>query len=186
MAQSSDSNETDILLGVSGSIACYKACDLTSNLTQQGHAVHVVLTETAADMVSPETFRTLSQRTVYTSLFDRAEERQPAHIDLADRVDLALVAPATANLIGHVANGLANDLLTSLLMAIGTRVPVLFCPAMNSNMYENPFFRENMAALKDEGYQFVEPDDGYMACGDVGEGRLADVEHILKTVQEHV
>ena len=184
--EQSRQNETDLLLGVTGSVACYKACELTSTLTQDGYAVDVVLTETASDMIAPGTFRALSQRTVYTDLFDEAEERQPVHIDLADRADLAVVAPATANLIGKVANGIADDLLCSLLMAISSRIPVLICPAMNSNMYDNPFVQENISALRDAGYEFVEPDEGYMACGDVGEGRLATVDQILESVYRHV
>ncbi len=182
----SQHNQTELLLGVSGSVACYKACELTSTLTQEGYAVDVVLTETAADMIAPETFRALSQRNVYTDLFDEAEDRQPIHIDLADRAELALMAPATANLIGQVANGLADDLLGSLLMAISTRIPVLICPAMNSNMYENPFVQQNISSLRDAGYEFVEPDEGRMACGDVGEGRLAPVDQILERVRRHV
>ncbi len=179
-------NEPDLLLGVTGSVACYKACDLTSSLTQDGYNVHVVLTETAADMVAPELFRSLSQNTVYTDLFDRGKRRQPVHIDLAARVDAGLVAPATANFIGKVANGIADDLLSSIIMAIGTRKPVLIGPAMNSNMYQNPFCRDNLHALRDAGYELVEPDDGYMACGDVGTGRLATVDRLVDRLHEHL
>ncbi len=178
--------EDHVLLGVSGSIACYKSCEITSRLTQDSIAVDVVLTETAAEMISPRVFETLSQRNAYVDLFDASPDRDPVHIDLADQLDMVLVAPATANLLGKIAGGIADDLLSSLLMAVGLRVPVYLAPAMNSNMFENPVVQENRSKLKDLGYQFIEPEDGYMACGDVGTGRLANIEKILRTIRDEL
>ncbi len=179
-------DDPEILLGVTGSIACYKACDITSALTQDGVVVRVVMTETAREMISPAMFHTLSQEDVMTDLFDEAGERSPAHIDVADTADLALIAPATANIIGKIASGIADDLLTSIMLAMGTRIPVLIAPAMNSNMYNNPIFQENYEKLEELGYQFIEPEEGYMACGDVGEGRLADTDRIINNVRDRL
>jgi len=176
-------SDLELLLGVTGSIACYKACEITSRLTRDGVGVNVVLTETAADMISPSIFETLAQREAYEDLFASTGERYPAHIELADRVDAALVAPATANVIGELASGIADDLLTSLLMAIGLRVPVYIAPAMNPNMFENPIVEANRSRLSDLGYRFIDPGEGHTACGDLGTGRLAEVDRICEIIQ---
>lgn len=172
-----------ITLGVTGSISCYKACDLTSRLTQEGVKVQVVMTESATSFVTPESFKTLSRQSVYTSLFPGDKPEKPAHIELVERSEAFLIAPATGNLIGKIANGIADDLLTSLMLANNLRVPVMIAPAMNSNMYNNPLFQQNLSTLQDLGYRFVEPEEGYMACGDLGKGRLAEPETILEEVR---
>lgn len=177
-----DRGKSEIILGVTGSIACYKACEITSQLTQDQIRVHVVLTKTASQFVRPEAFSPLSQEDVFTDLFETDQQKRPAHIDLADRADAFLIAPATANIIGKTANGIADDLLTSLLLANNLRSPVIFAPAMNSNMYNNPLFQQNFDRLQNLGYQFVEPEEGYMACGDLGKGRLANTNLIIDAI----
>ncbi|PLY02686.1 MAG: bifunctional phosphopantothenoylcysteine decarboxylase/phosphopantothenate--cysteine ligase CoaBC [Desulfuromonas sp.] len=161
-----------IVLGVTGGIAAYKSVELLRLLTKSGAAVHVIMTRSAAEFVGPLTFQTLSGNPVHTELFDLYQESEIGHISLADRADLVLVAPATANIIGKVANGIADDLLTTTIMA--TRSPVLFAPAMNVNMWENPLYRENQQKLEKYGYLFVEPDSGFLACGWDGKGKLPD------------
>jgi len=152
-----------IVLGVSGGIAVYKAVEVLRLLTKAGADVHVVMTANACEFVTPLTFQTLSKNPVHTALFDLYQEREIGHISLAERADLFMVAPATANLIGKIANGLADDLLTTSLMA--TRAPVLICPAMNTNMYLNPLYQRNHRRLTDTGYQLLEPASGELACG---------------------
>lgn len=169
-----------IVLGVSGGIAAYKAAALTSKLTQAGATVHVVLTQHAARFVQPVTFQALSHQPVHQDLFDEPDPHVISHIELADRADLVLVAPATANLIGKMAHGLADDMLTTTILA--TKAPVLVAPAMNVNMYDHPAVRANMEKLVEYGYRFVEPGEGLLACGWVGKGRLAEPEEIVEAV----
>lgn len=166
-----------IVLGVSGGIAVYKAVEVLRLLTKAGADVHVVMTANACEFVTPLTFQTLSKNPVHTALFDLYQEREIGHISLAERADLFLVAPATANLIGKIANGLADDLLTTSLMA--TRAPVLICPAMNTNMYRNPFYQRNHRHLVAEGYHLLEPVSGELACGWEGQGKLPDPQMIF-------
>ncbi|WP_431809921.1 bifunctional phosphopantothenoylcysteine decarboxylase/phosphopantothenate--cysteine ligase CoaBC [Brevibacillus agri] len=173
--------EKRIVLGVCGGIAAYKAAALTSKLTQAGAQVHVILTENAMKFVQPVTFQALSHQPVYTDTFSEPDPHVISHIDLADKADLVLIAPATANVIGKIANGIADDMLTTTLLA--TKAPVMIAPAMNVNMYEHPAVAANMERLASFGYRFVEPGVGLLACGWVGKGRLAEPEEIVEAVQ---
>lgn len=166
-----------ILLCVTGGIAVYKAAALTSKLTQAGAVVTVIMSESARKFVSPLTFQALSRNDVYTDTFDEKNSEVIAHIDLADWADLALVAPATANVIGKLANGIADDMITTTLLAV--RAPVWLAPAMNVNMYAHTAVQKNMDTLLSFGYQFIEPSEGYLACGYVGKGRLEEPETIV-------
>ncbi len=170
-----------IVLGVSGGIAAYKAAELLRLLVKSGAEAHVVMTRSAREFIAPLTFQTLSGNPVHTELFDLIQEQEIGHISLADRADLVLVAPATANLVGKVANGIADDLLTTTIMA--TRAKVLFAPAMNSNMWNNPVYRQNQAKLEDLGYHFIEPVYGDLACGWQGPGKLPDPQEIFNAAQ---
>lgn len=170
-----------VVLGVTGGIAAYKAAELLRLLVKSGAETHVVMTRSAQQFITPLTFQTLSGNPVHTELFSLIQEQEIGHISLADRADLALVAPATANLIGKVANGIADDLLTTTLMA--TRAKVLFAPAMNSNMWENPIYQENHAKLQSLGYAFVEPAYGELACGWQGKGKLPDPQVIFNAAE---
>ena len=161
-----------VVLGVTGGIAAYKAAELVRLLVKQGASVHVIMTRSAREFIAPLTFQTLSTNPVHTDLFNLIEEQEIGHISLADRADLFIIAPATANIIGKLASGIADDLLTTTVMA--TRAPVLLAPAMNVNMYGNPIYRDNAERLRGHGYQFVEPAKGMLACGWEGEGRLQD------------
>ncbi|BCA79576.1 bifunctional phosphopantothenoylcysteine decarboxylase/phosphopantothenate--cysteine ligase CoaBC [Desulfuromonas sp. AOP6] len=166
-----------IILGVSGGIAVYKAVELLRLYVKAGADVFVIMTKNAQEFVAPLTFQTLSGNPVHTDLFDLFQEKEIGHISLADRADLFVVAPATANIIGKVAAGLADDLLTTTIMA--TKAPVLFVPAMNVNMWENPIYRQNEEKLKSVGYQVMEPALGMLACGWEGKGKLPDPVDIL-------
>ena len=165
-----------ILLGVTGSIAAYKAADLCSRLVKAGHEVTAVMTEGATRLVGPMTFATLTARPVLTNLWDREEWAKVEHIDLTDRADLVVVAPATANLLGKASHGIADDLLTTILLAADS--PVLCAPAMNPRMWANPLVRENVARLKKVGWRFLDPGEGTVACGHTGQGRMREPEEI--------
>lgn len=167
-----------ILLGVSGSIAAYKAADLTSRLTKAGHDVHVVLTKNAAEFITPLTFLTLSRNPVTTGVFEENASWNPGHIALADRADLLLIAPATANLLAKLAAGIADDALTSI--ALASLAPLLIAPAMNGKMWMHPATQENVARLKSRGAKFIGPEEGLLACGYEGLGRLWNVEEIAQ------
>ena len=168
----------NIVLGVTGGIAAYKSVELLRLLTKAGADVHVIMTKSATEFVTPLTFQTLSMNPVTTDLFNLISEREIGHISLADRADLFIIAPATANIIGKVAGGIADDMLTTTIMA--TKAPVLFAPAMNVNMYRNPVYQENETKLKGHGYLFVEPIKGMLACGWEGEGKLQDPKIIFE------
>ena len=170
-----------VILGVTGGIAAYKAAELLRLLIKAGAEVHVVMTRSAQEFIAPLTFQTLSGNPVHTELFNLIQEQEIGHISLADRADLVLVAPATANIIGKVANGLSDDLLTTTIMA--TRAQVLFAPAMNSNMWENPIYQKNQAKLESLGYHFIEPVYGDLACGWQGQGKLPDPQEIFNSAQ---
>lgn len=170
----------NIVLGVTGCIAAYKAAELVRHLKNQGGQVHVVMTDSAGEFLSPLTFQALSGNPVTTGLFKPYEEKEIGHIALAQRADVLVVAPATANIIGKVANGIADDMLSTIVMA--ARVPVLFAPAMNVNMWQNPILQKNLKELKSLGFHFVEPGWGDLACGQRGKGRLADTEDILDEI----
>lgn len=174
----------NILLGVTGGIAVYKACDLTSKLTQQGANVRVVMTKSAAEFVSPLTFQALSRNPVYIDTFDEKDPEKIAHIDVADWADLAIIAPATANIISKMANGLADDMLSTILLA--TRAKVYIAPAMNVHMYDNKAVIANMQKLESWGYNFIEPGEGYLACGYVGKGRLEEPTEIIRVINKHL
>ncbi|MEI6125687.1 MAG: bifunctional phosphopantothenoylcysteine decarboxylase/phosphopantothenate--cysteine ligase CoaBC [Pseudomonadota bacterium] len=169
-----------IVLGITGCIAAYKAAELVRLIVKHGGQVHVIMTRSAREFVSPLTFQTLSGNPVATDLFALYEERKIGHISLAQRADVLVVAPATANSIGKTAGGIADDLLSTAIMA--TRAPLLFAPAMNEAMWENPVVQKNMQALKSLGYYVVDPGWGDLACGAQGKGRLADVEDILDEI----
>jgi len=168
-----------IILGVCGGIAAYKAVELLRLLTKSGADVHVIMTRAAREFVAPLTFQTLSSNPVHTELFNLIEEGAIGHISLADRADLFIVAPATANVIGKIVAGIADDMLTTTIMA--TKSPVLFAPAMNVNMYTNPIYQENEAKLRRLGYLFEAPVSGSLACGWEGVGKLAAPETIFES-----
>lgn len=170
-----------ILLCVTGGIAVYKAAALTSKLTQAGAEVKVILSESAREFVTPLTFQALSRHDVYTDTFDEKDSRVIAHIDLADWADLILIAPATANVIGKLANGIADNMITTTLLA--ATAPVWVAPAMNVHMYEHPAVQKNIETLYQFGYRFIEPGEGYLACGYVGKGRLEEPEKIVALVE---
>lgn len=161
-----------IVLGVTGGIAAYKAVELLRLFVKAGARVQVIMTVAAQEFVTPLTFQTLSGNPVHTGLFNLLQEMEIGHVTLADRADLLVIAPATANVIGKVAGGIADDLLTTTVMA--TRAPVLFAPAMNVNMWENPLYRQNEEKLKGLGYHFLEPASGFLACGWEGQGKLPE------------
>lgn len=169
-----------IVLGVSGGIAVYKAAALTSKLAQSGADVHVIMTESAMKFVSPLTFQTLSRNRVHTDTFDEQDPSVVGHIALADRADLFVVAPATANIIGKLACGIADDMLSTTLLA--TTAPVVMAPAMNVHMYQHAAVQENMQTLRRRGVRFIEPGVGQLACGYVGQGRLAEPEQIYDEI----
>ncbi len=169
-----------LVLGLTGSIAAYKACELASQLVRLGAEVWPVMTDEAAELVGPLTLETLTGHAAGRAMFGPQRGRALEHIDLADEAELVVVAPATANALGKVAHGIADDLLSTVIMA--TRAKVLFAPAMNVHMWDNSIVQENVRRLKEKGYLFVEPGEGPLACGHQGKGRLADPEDILDTV----
>src|SRR5262245_53257790 len=165
-----------VVLGVTGSIAAYKSAELASLLIKQGHQVFVVMTHDAVEFISPLTLQTLSKNPVMTSFFDEKESWRPAHIELADRANLLLIAPATANVIAELAHGLAGHPLAAI--ALATRAPVLIAPAMNGKMWEHPATQKNVETLKARGVEFIGPEKGMLACGYEGVGRLWKVDEI--------
>lgn len=169
-----------VVLGVCGGIAVYKALDVVSALRKKGVEVRVIMTESATQFVTPLTFQSISQNMVITDMFAEPKAWEIQHISLAQKADIMLVAPATANIIGKVANGIADDMLSTTIMA--TKAKVIFAPAMNTNMYENPIVQANIKKLKEYGYEFIEPDSGRLACGDVGKGKLPKPEVIFEHV----
>src|SRR3954471_2446767 len=177
------SKERNILLCVTGGIAVYKAAALTSKLVQAGFNVKVILSESAERFVSSLTFQVLSRNDVFTDTFDEKNSQVIAHIDLADWADLILVAPATANTIGKLANGIADNMITTTLLAATS--PVWIAPAMNVHMYDHPAVKKNLAELAKFGCQFIEPSEGYLACGYVGKGRLEEPEKIVMLIQNY-
>ena len=170
-----------ILLGVTGGIASYKACDLTSKLVQAGAEVKVMMTKSAQEFVQPLTFQALSRNPVYVDTFTEPNPEKIAHIDLADWADVCLIAPATANVMAKLANGLADDMVTTTVLA--TLAPVYIAPAMNINMYNHPAVQENMQKLDTFGYQLLDSTAGYLACGWIGKGRMAEPVDIINVLQ---
>ena len=170
-----------MVLGVSGGIACYKAVELVRLLVQEGFRVRVMMTREALEFVTPLTFQIFSGHPVATELFSLTQESEIGHINLADDADLLVIAPATANIIGKIASGIADDLVTTVVTA--TRVRVLLVPSMNVHMFENPILQGNIQRLRGFGYEFMEPGEGYLACGYQGKGRLPDPAAILQEIR---
>lgn len=166
-----------VLVGVTGSIAAYKACEIIRLLKKDGLDVRVLLTKEAGAFVTPLTFQTLSQNEVVSDMFELPEEWNPRHTSLADKAGLVLIAPATANIIGKLASGICDDILTCTVFA--TKAPVLIAPAMHASMYDHPVTQGNIARLKKIGYRFVGPVKGKLACGQEGLGHIADVADIV-------
>ncbi len=169
-----------VLLGVTGSIAAYKATEILRRLTEQGAEVRVVMTKNATRFISPLTFETLSGKPVLCDEFEDWKQNSIGHIDVAANQNLALIAPATANIIGKVAAGIADDALTTTLMAV--ECPVVMAPAMNDRMFRNPILQKNIQFLKEQGVRFIEPETGSLACGTAGQGRLADPASIIREI----
>ena len=165
-----------VVLGVTGSIAAYKAAELASLLYKQGHEVFVVMTQDATEFITPLTLQTLSKNPVTTSFYDERESWRPGHIRLADKAQLIVIAPATAHVIAELAHGLASHPLAAI--ALATRAPILLAPAMNGKMWEHPATQENVAKLKERGVEFIGPEIGMLACGYEGVGRLWKVNDI--------
>jgi phosphopantothenoylcysteine decarboxylase len=174
----------NIVLGVTGSIAAYKAADLASQLAKQGCEVHVVLTADAQRFITAVSFKTLSRHPVVTDLYDEVDEWQPTHIKLADEADLLLIAPATANTIAKLAVGIANDALSCVALALNPQAKTLIAPAMNGKMWLHPATQQNVATLKSRGVEFIGPDKGLLSCGYEGLGRLWPVDQVAARALE--
>jgi len=174
----------NIVLGVTGSIAAYKAAELASQLTKQGCEVHVVMTADALCFITAVPFKTLSRQPVVTDLYDEEAGWQPMHIKLADEADLLLIAPATAHTIARLALGLANDALGCVALALNPRAKVLIAPAMNGKMWQHPATQKNVATLKSRGVEFIGPEEGLLSCGYEGLGRLWPVEKVAERALE--
>jgi phosphopantothenoylcysteine decarboxylase/phosphopantothenate--cysteine ligase len=172
----------EIILGVSGGIAAYKSVELLREMTKKGANVHVVMTQNAQQFVTALTFQTLSGNPVLCDMFRLLADSKIGHVTLADIADLMVITPATANILGKIANGIADDFLTTMVMA--TKVPVLFAPSMNVNMWQSNFVQNNVERLKAHGYWFVDPIEGDLACGSVGKGKLADIEEIIEKIED--
>lgn len=175
---------SNVLLCASASVAVYKACDLASKLTQAGHRVRVVLTPNAARLVSPQLFEAITGEPAAASEWDAGRRTAMDHIDNAKWAEVVVVAPASADLIGRLAHGLAGDLVGTTLLAVPAGVPRLLCPAMNPTMLEHKAVARNLAQLVEDGWTLVEPGAGHMACGDVGRGRLAEPQDIAQRIAE--
>jgi phosphopantothenoylcysteine decarboxylase/phosphopantothenate--cysteine ligase len=176
--------EKNIILGVSASIAIYKSCDIIRRIKEKVGSVTVVMTKESEELIRPVVFQSLSGNKVYCGLFDFVDTWEIEHISLAKKADLILVAPATANIIAKIAAGICDDLLTCIILA--TKAPVLIAPAMNKNMYRNKITQDNIAKLKKLGYVFISPQEGKLACGDVGVGCLAEIEEIVREVKKNL
>jgi phosphopantothenoylcysteine decarboxylase/phosphopantothenate--cysteine ligase len=171
----------NVVVGVTGGIAAYKAAEVISRLKREGANVNVIMTKNAQEFITPLTLQTLSQNMVITDMFAEVKTWEVEHISLAKKADIFLIVPATANIIGKVANGIADDMLSSTIMA--TKSPVVFAAAMNVNMYENRIVQDNIEKLQRYGYHFIEPEVGMLACGDEAKGRLAKPEKIVEYVK---
>ena len=171
-----------VLIGVTGGIAAYKILDVESKLRKIGYEMNTIMTKNACEFVQPMAFQTISNNYVVTDTFERPHKWDVEHIALAKKADVVLIAPATANVIGKIANGIADDMLTTTVMA--AKCPIIIAPAMNTNMYENEIVQENIAYLKSKGYLFIEPATGMLACGDVGSGKLAAPEDIVAYIEQ--
>lgn len=170
----------NVVLGITGGIAAYKACDIVSGLKKLNANVDVIMTQAATEFITPLTLQSISQNKVTVDMFQKLANWEIEHISLAKKADLLVIAPATANIIGKLANGIADDMLTTTVMA--TKAPVLIAPAMNTNMYTNPIVQANIEKLKGSGFRFIPPETGRLACGDIGEGKLAPVDAIMDRI----
>ena len=175
----------NILLGVTGGIAAFKSASIVSLLKKKGYDVKVVMTKNATNIIGPLTLETLSRNRIYVDMWDTNPHYEVEHISLADWADMVLIAPATYNIIGKVANGIADDMLTTIISAVSTRKPVFFALAMNVNMYENPIFKENIDKLKSYGYRFIEVEEGLLACNYVAKGRMTEPEDIVAEIERY-
>lgn len=175
----------NIILGITGSISAYKAADIANGLVKSGYNVNAVMTASAAGFITPLTIQSLTKRRVYTNVLQEDDPSIIAHIDLAKSADALLIAPATANIIGKIAHGIADDMLTSCVLAV-QGVPRIIAPAMNCRMYENDAVQDNLRILKERSWQIIEPRSGRLACGDTGKGALAGVEEILTFVKKAI
>lgn len=173
----------NIILGITGSIAAYKAADIANTLTKEGHSVHVIMTKAAMEFITPLTLQTLTKNKVHTDQFAPYIPSEVEHISLAQKADLFLVAPASADFIAKAAAGIADDMLTTVLLA-ARNIPILVAPAMNTAMYENPITQRNIKMLTEFEFQFIEPREALLACGDLGKGALAETEDILSQVRK--
>ena len=174
----------NIVLGVTGSISAYKAADITSKLSKAGHDVHIILTDGGSKFITPLALQTLSKNKVHTEFFEEGNPKEVKHITLAENADILVIAPASANIIGKIAGGIADDLLSATVMAAATMTPVYLAPAMNTNMYENPIVQANIEKLEALGYKFIEPKESLLACGVTGKGALADVDVIVDIIEK--
>jgi phosphopantothenoylcysteine decarboxylase/phosphopantothenate--cysteine ligase len=170
----------EVVMGVGGGIAAYKVCQVVSRLVQRGCGVTVAITDSGTRFVTPLTFQSLTHRQVFTTMWQTEGYYDPQHLALTEVADLFVVAPATANLIGKFAGGIGDDLVTTLML--GRDCPALLAPAMNTRMWENAVVQGNVRCLRDLGFGFVEPGEGWLACGDVGVGRMAEPETILEAI----
>ena len=175
----------NILLGVTGGIAAFKSASIVSLLKKKGYNVKVVMTKNATNIVGPLTLETLSKNRIYVDMWDTNPHYEVEHISLADWADIVLIAPATYNIIGKVANGIADDMLTTIISAVSVRKPVFFALAMNVNMYENPILKENIDKLKSYGYRFIEVEEGLLACNYVAKGRMTEPEDIVAEIERY-
>ena len=175
----------NILLGVTGGIAAFKSASIVSLLKKKGYNVKVVMTKNATNIIGPLTLETLSRNRIYVDMWDTNPHYEVEHISLADWADMVLIAPATYNIIGKVANGIADDMLTTIISAVSVRKPVFFALAMNVNMYENPILKENIDKLKSYGYRFIEVEEGLLACNYVAKGRMTEPEDIVAEIERY-
>ena len=175
----------NILVGVTGGIAAYKSAGIVSLLKKKGYNVKVVMTENATKIIGPLTLETLSRNRIYVDMWDSNPHYEVEHISLADWADVVLIAPATYNIIGKVANGIADDMLTTILSAVSVRKPVFFALAMNVNMYENPILKENINKLSSFGYRFIDAEEGLLACNYSAKGRMSDPENIVEEIERY-
>lgn len=175
----------NILVGVTGGIAAYKSAGIVSLLKKKGYNVKVVMTENATKIIGPLTLETLSRNRIYVDMWDSNPHYEVEHISLADWADVVLIAPATYNIIGKVANGIADDMLTTVISAVSVRKPVFFALAMNVNMYENPILKENINKLKSFGYRFIDAEEGLLACNYSAKGRMSEPENIVDEIERY-
>ena len=175
----------EVILGVTGSIAAYKAAEIANLLVKDNINVNVIMTNAGTKFVAPLTFQTLTKNKVYVDMFEEIAYNDVRHISLAQQADCLAIAPATANIIGKIASGIADDMLSTVVMAISGK-PIIICPAMNTAMYENAVTQGNINKLQTLGYQFVEPRESRLACGDLGKGALADVDVVVSAIKKAI